>query len=102
MCMDPVTKKTSRVYSFPQNGLEISAWDVAAGRLFYVALDASRCLAVIMVVELKDGATKTLGEFPVPSVEHWQPAISAAPNGQSVIVARTDRDDATLLSVHLR
>jgi len=46
--------------------------------------------------------TKTLGEFPVPSVEHWQPAISAALNGQSVIIARTDRDDATLLSVHLR
>jgi Tol biopolymer transport system component len=99
--MDPVTKNTVRVYSFPQNGLEISAWDIVAGRLFYVALDASRCKAVIMAVEL-DGASKTLGEFPVPSVEHWQPAISASPDGQSVIVARTDRDDATLLSVHLR
>ena len=100
--IDPATNKTTPVYAFPQNASEISAWDIAAGRLFYVTLDAGRCLARIVAVELKDGAEKSLGEFPVPSVEHWQPAISASPDGQSVIVARTDRDDAMLMAVHLR
>jgi Tol biopolymer transport system component len=100
--VDPETKKTAAVYTFPPSALEISAWDIAGGRLFYVALDAGRCMARIVAVELKDGRSRTLGEYPVPSVEHWQPAISASADGKSVIVTRTDRDDATLMSVALR
>jgi Tol biopolymer transport system component len=100
--MDPETKKTAPVYTFPTDMSEVRAWDIAGRRLFYVTLDAARCMARIVAVELRDGKSRTLGEYPVPSVEHWQPAISASADGKSVIVTRTDRDDATLRSVDLR
>jgi Tol biopolymer transport system component len=107
MRLDAATSQVSPVYTFPEGTPEIGAWDVAAGRLFFVTLDSERPLARILAAELGKGgdarsAPKILGEFPVPSVEHWQPALTASPDGQLVIAARTDRDDATLMTAPLR
>jgi len=57
--------------------------------------------ARIVATELKDGTSKTLGEFPVPPADHWQPAITTSPDGKPATVARTDRDDATQMGVDL-
>jgi hypothetical protein len=94
-------RKTAAADAFPQDVPEISGRDTAARRLFYVTPDAGRWAARIAAAEPKDGTSKTPGEFPVPSIEHWQPAITASPDGRSVIAARTDRDDATQMGVDL-
>jgi hypothetical protein len=39
-------------------------------------------------MDLSKGFRRVFGAFRVPSAEHWQPAISAAPDGHSVMISR--------------
>ena len=96
MRMDVATREEAQVFVFPDGNIRMDAWDIAGAKLYYVTLDSYRCVASVMAVDLASGKQNSIGEFPVRSVEHWQPAISVAPDGHYAIVAQTDRDDARL------
>jgi hypothetical protein len=55
----------------------------------------------MVFMDLSKGFRRVFGTFRVPSEGYWQPAISAAPDGHSVTVSQTDRDDARVMSIRV-
>jgi Tol biopolymer transport system component len=90
------TNEQTPLWKFTESVAAFDAWDVAGTKLFYITLDPSSSVPHVVSVDLQSGERKVLGTFRRLNQE-WQSTIAASPDGQSVVVSQTDKDDTRLM-----
>jgi Tol biopolymer transport system component len=94
------TKEEKPLCTFADSLVAFDAWDVAASELFYAGIEPERSVPQLFAVDLDSGQRRAIGSLRMVSHER-QTGLAASPDGQSVVVAQVDTDDARLMLLRL-
>jgi Tol biopolymer transport system component len=96
--LDLATRREESIWKFSDVSYPLDTWDISGQQFFYLEVRPTGLPSALIAVDLANGTQKSLGKIPMPAGD-WPLGVTAAPDGQSAIVAQIDHDETRLMTM---